>query len=141
MTATTPTFSKYQLQWDQTTQWNNFPELGSIYSQEVVIYAIGNVTFIVSFQVSDVSSRLGFLFAEVKMIDENKNQTEMHYCFGQFHTNLGAMKFAQFALNHFIEWENWSVCPNFTPIEWINGDPIDLAGNEICIEEIIVTDY
>ena len=140
MTATTPTLSKYELQWDQTTQWDNFPELGSIYSQEIVIHAIGDVTFIVSFNVSDVSTRIGFLFAEVKMIEFGIDNA-MHYCFGQFHTNLGAMKFAQFALNHFIEWENWGVCPNFTPIEWINGDPIDLAGNEVCIEPIIVTDY
>ena len=137
----TPTLSKYELQWDQTTQWENFPELGSIYTQEIVIHTIGNVTFIVSFHVSDVSSRLGFLFAEVRTIDIYGNETAMHYCFGQFHTNVGAMKFAQFALNHFIEWENWGVCPNFTPIDWTNGDPTDLAGNEICIEEIIVTDY
>jgi len=135
-----PVLSKYTLQWDQSTQWDNFPQLGSIYSQEVMINAIGDVTFIVSFHVSDVSSRLGFLFSEVKMI-ENGNESVMHYCFGQFHTNLGAMKFAQFSLNHFIEWEDWAVCPNFTPVDWINGDPIDLAGNEVCIDEIIVTDY
>ena len=55
-----PALSKYELQWDQTTQWDNFPELGSIYTQEVAIHAIGNVTFIVSFHVSDVSTRIGF---------------------------------------------------------------------------------
>jgi hypothetical protein len=55
---------------------------------------------------------------------------------GQFHTNKGAKLFAQFALNHFIETETWSVCPSFEAVDYIDGDPHTLGGDEIVSELI-----
>lgn len=135
MICSTP--QKYQLQWDHSTPWAEPPSLGSVYTQPIKIHAVGDYTFEVSFHVSDSMLTLGCLFCEVKCTDEFRKESVMNYFFGDFITNMGAMKFAQFALEHFIEWENWAVCPSFEPIEWINGDPISVLTGE----QIVVNSY
>ena len=130
----TATLSSHQLQWDQTTQWANFPELGYIYTQTVTVEDTDGYSYQVAFHVSDVSRRLGMLFVEVKTIHETDSQT-LNYCLGEFNTNKGAMKFAQFALDNFIEHKNWAVCPSFKYVDWVAGDPYDLAGDEIVCED------
>lgn len=123
--------SKYTLQWDSYSQWeSNDNETGGIYTQKVKIYAVGDYTFEVEFRVGE-GRTLGILFCKVTAIDNYNNVSELNYAFGEFMTNRGAKLFAQFALNHFIETETWSVCPSFDPIEYINGDPYTLAGDEI----------
>ncbi len=56
---------------------------------------------------------------------------ECNYYLGQFKTNGGAMKFAEFALKNFIETETWDVVGNFEPIDYIDGVPYFLDGTEV----------
>ena len=131
MTATLQR-SKYALKWDSYSYFatNDETETGGIYSQKVTIHAVGDYRFEVSFRVGD-GRTLGILFAEVVMIDNYSNVSESNYNFGEFTTNKGAKLFAQFALNNFIETETWSVCPSFEPVDYIDGDPYTLGGDEI----------
>ena len=123
---------KYQLIWSHSTPWERPPELGGVYTQVVTIHAVGDYTYKVSFQVSDRIHTIGALFCCVDSIDSSGYHQTLHYFMGDFFSNLGAMKFAQFALQHFIEWENWSVCGCFEPFDWIEGDPISImTGEEI----------
>lgn len=124
--------SKYTLEWDSYSYFapNDDTETGGIYSQKVTIHAVGDFKFEVSFRVGE-GRTLGILFAEVVSIDNYNNVSESNYSFGEFTTNKGAKLFAQFALNHFIETETWSVCPSFESVDYINGDPYTLAGDEI----------
>jgi hypothetical protein len=55
---------------------------------------------------------------------------------GQFYTNEGAMKFAQFALDHFAETENWAVCGGFQYVDIIDGEYVTLDGEELVSELI-----
>ena len=115
-----------------STPWDRPPELGGVYTQVVTIHAVGDYTYKVSFQVSDRILTIGALFCCVESIDSSGYHQVLHYFMGDFNSNLGAMKFAQFALEHFIEWENWSVCGAFEPFDWIKGDPISImTGEEI----------
>jgi len=129
----TATLSRYTLNWINGTQWANFPELGSIYTDSVRIYSIDEAYYDVRFSVED-GRRLGLLFVEVASHDCDGYAYTRSYCLGQFHKNDGAIKFAQFALNHFIETETWSVCPSFQAVDYIEGDPHTLAGDEIVSE-------
>ena len=134
----TATLSSHQLQWDQTTQWASFPELGYIYTQTVTVEDNDQYSYKVAFHVSDVSRRLGMLFVEVKTIyltDPTFSPPTLNYCLGEFNTNEGAMKFAQFALDNFVEHNNWAVCPSLICVDWVYGDPYDLAGDEIVCED------
>lgn len=134
-TANSSIASRYDLVWDQTTQWANFPELGDIYTQEVQFWTLDNYRYTVSFDVGS-GQWLGLLFAKVVQVDLNFNESTLHYCFGQFYTNEGAMLFAKFALSNFIETETWLVCPSFQAIEYIWGDPYTLSGEQL-VSEII----
>ena len=131
MTTSSKT-NRYLLEWNHSTPWNKPPELGGVYSQTVTIHAVGETTFKISFQVSDTILTLGALFCTVEQFNSQGDHGVLHYFMGDFYSNLGAMKFAQFALEHFIEWENWSVCGSFEPMEWINGSPTSImTGEEI----------
>lgn len=126
----TATLSRYTLDWQNGTQWENFPELGDIYTDEITFYTVDGYRYVVSFNVGS-GRRLGILFVTVDQQDPQGYNQTMTYCLGQFHNNQGAIKFAQFALNHFIETETWSVCPSFEAVEYIEGEPHTLAGDEI----------
>ena len=121
--------SRYNLSWDCYSQWGE-PELGGIYTDCVHFDTVDDYHFAVSFRVGD-GRQLGLLFAEVVMVYPNIMTSKLHYCMGQFNTNKGAKLFAQFALNHFIETETWSVCPSFQCVDYIDGDPYTLGGDEI----------
>lgn len=110
-------------------------EIGGIYTDYVHFWAVGNYKFEVAFRVGE-GRTLGILFCEVNVTDSEFYTHKRHYAFGQFYTNKGAKLFAQFALNHFIETETWSVCPSFECVEYLNGDPHTLAGDEIVSELI-----
>jgi hypothetical protein len=130
----TDTLSCPILQWENGTQWSQFPELGSIYSEEVTFFTIDNhYKYVVSFKVAD-GRRLGLLFVNVHAQDSDGYVQNMQYCLGQFYTNTGAIKFASFALGHFYDHENWAVCPGFQSVDHIDGDPFTLAGDEIVSE-------
>ena len=132
----TSTLSRYNLEWSATrTQFcdDRLPDLGYIYTQDVTFYTVDNYRFTVSFDVGD-GRRLGVLFVTVEQTDPQWYSQKLHYCLGQFYNNHGAIKFAQFAFNHFIETETWLVCPSFEAIDYINGDPYTLAGDEIVSE-------
>ena len=130
------TLSRYELSWDCYSSWMpKDDEIGGIYSNYVHFHAVGDYKFEVSFRIGE-HRQLGLLFAEVNVTEPDGYVTKRHYCMGQFHTNKGAKLFAQFALNHFIETETWSVCPSFQCVEYINGEPCDLSGDEI-VSEII----
>jgi hypothetical protein len=131
----TATLSRYTLSWINGTQWDNFPELGSIYTHSVRIYSLDEGYYNVSFSVGD-GRRMGLLFVEVESHDCDGYAHTLNYCLGQFYNNQGAIKFAQFALNHFIETETWSVCPSFEYVDYIDGEPYTLAGDEI-VSEIV----
>ena len=131
--SVTRQLSKYTLEWNSYSQFA--PDAtpcrhGGIYTQKVKIYAVGDYTFEVEFKVGEWRT-LGILFAKVTTIDNYNNVSELNYSFGEFRTDEGAMLFAQFALNRFIESERWDVCPSFQAIEYINGDPYTLSGDEI----------
>lgn len=127
------TLSRYTLDWQNGTQWANMPELGDIYTDEVTFYTVDNYRYDVSFSVGS-GRRIGILFVTVDQQDPQGYNSSMTYCLGQFYSNEGAMLFAQFALNHFIETEKWSVCPGFQYVDYIDGDPHTLAGDEIVSE-------
>ena len=134
----TSTLSRYNLEWSATrTQFcdDRLPDLGYIYTQDVTFYTVDNYRYTVSFDVGD-GRRLGVLFVTVEQKDPQWHSQKLHYCLGQFYNNQGAIKFAQFALNHFIDTETWSVCPSFEAVDYIDGDPHTLAGDEIVSELI-----
>ena len=134
-TLSAPKVNRYDLVWDAYWSFSGEPELGGIYSNYVHIYAVGDYKFEVSFRVGD-GRTLGVLFCEVNVTDQDNYVTKRHYAFGQFYTNKGAKLFAQFALHHFIETETWLVCPSFEAIEYLNGEPYTLTGDEIVSEKI-----
>jgi hypothetical protein len=117
------------IEWDQSTPWDNFPELGSIYTQTLLVRNYDE-KYNVSFYVGD-GRCLGLLFVEVESYDCDGYAHTLNYSLGQFTTNAGAIKFAQFAFEHFCEEFNWAVCPSFEPVEYIYGDPHTLTGDEI----------
>ena len=123
--------SNYSLNWQSYSQWMpEDTEIGGIYTDEITFHALGDYTFRVTFRVGECAT-LGILFCEVEVTEPDSYVTKRHYAFGQFHTNRGAKIFAQFALNRFIETETWDVCPSFEPIDYINGEPYTLKGEEI----------
>jgi hypothetical protein len=128
----TATLSRYNLSWDCYSSWMpKDDEIGGIYTDSVHFDTVDDYHFAVSFRIGE-GRQLGLLFAEVVMIYPNRIDTsKLHYCMGQFNTNKGAKLFAQFALNHFIETETWSVCPSFECVDYIDGDPHTLGGDEI----------
>ena len=133
----TATLSRYELSWDCYSQWEpKDDDIGGIYTDSVHFDTVDDYHFAVSFRVGE-GRTLGLLFCEVVMIYPNRIDTgTLHYCMGQFYTNSGAKLFAQFALNHFIETEKWSVCPSFEAVDYIDGDPCTLGGDEIVSELI-----
>ena len=131
-TATAP-LSRYTLDWQNSTQWEDMPELGDIYTGEVSFYTVDNYRYTVSFNVGSWR-RLGMLFATVEQQDPQGYNQTMNYCLGQFYTNEGAMLFSQFAFNHFVETEKWLVCPSFKAVDYIDGEPHTLGGDEIVSE-------
>jgi hypothetical protein len=123
------TLSRYNLEWSPS-RGDEILDGGYIYTQEVTFYTVDNYRYVVSFNVDD-GRRLGLLFATVEQKDPQGYSHTLNYCLGQFYNNQGAIKFAQFALNHFIETETWSVCPSFECVDYIDGDPHTLGGDEI----------
>jgi hypothetical protein len=124
-----------KIEWENGTQWANFPELGSIYTQSMLVFDEYEGKYNVSFSVGD-GRRMGILFVEVESYDCDGYAHTMHYSLGQFYTNEGAMKFAQFAFDHFCLEQNWKVCPSFQALDYIGGEPYTLAGDEI-VSEIV----
>ena len=130
----TATLSCPTLNWINATRWDNFPELGSIYTDQVKFFTIDNqYQYTLSFLVND-GRQLGLLFVDVEQEDPEGYSHPLRYSLGQFYTNDGAIKFASFALNHFYDTETWSVCPSFQFVDMIDGDPFTLAGDEIVSE-------
>jgi hypothetical protein len=124
-----------KIEWENGTQWANFPELGSIYTQSMLVFDEYEGKYNVSFSVGD-GRRLGVLFVDVESYDCDGYAHTMHYSLGQFYTNEGAMKFAQFAFEHFCLEFNWKVCPSFQCLDYIDGEPYTLAGDEV-VSEIV----
>jgi hypothetical protein len=131
----TATVSRYKLDWENGTQWANFPELGDTYTQEVTVRSLDDYRYVVSFSIGS-GRRLGILFVDVEHYDASGYLQTMHYSLGQFYTNEGAMLFAQFAMNRFVDTEKWDVCPGFECLDYIDGEPHTLAGDEIVSELI-----
>jgi hypothetical protein len=119
-----------ELSWDAYWQWAGEPELGGIYTDTVSFWTDDNYKFTVSFRVGE-GRTLGLLFAEVVTINPQFEMSKMHYCLGQFYRNSGAKVFAQFALDHFMQTETWSACPSFHCVDYIDGDPFTLSGDEL----------
>ena len=131
----TATLSRYTLSWDCYSQWMpKDDDIGGIYTDSVHFDTVDDYHFAVSFRVGE-GRTLGILFCEVVMIYPNRIDTsKVLYAFGQFYANEGVKLFAQFALNHFIETETWSVCPSFQAVDYIDGEPHTLGGDEIVSE-------
>jgi hypothetical protein len=130
------TTSRYTLNWEAYSSWPPADDdIGGIYTDCVHFDAIGGYHFAVSFRIGQ-GRQLGLLFAEVVTTNTQGDYSKLHYCMGQFYKNSGAKLFAQFALNHFIDTETWSVCPSFQAVDYIDGEPYTLGGEEI-ISEII----
>ena len=124
-----------KIEWENGTQWANFPELGSIYTQSLLVFDEDEGKYNLSFHVGD-GRRMGLLFVELESYDCDGYAYTRHYCLGQFYTNEGAIKFAQFAFEHFCSEFNWKVCPSFECVDYIDGEPYTLAGDEI-VSEIV----
>ena len=120
------------LTWRSYGSDSNEPKLGGIYSDTVRIHTdYDQYSFKVSFRLGEKGRDLGILFCTVKTYEDNNFVGEMNYCAGEFRTNEGAKLFSQFALNHFIETETWAVCPSFEPVDYIDGTPYFLNGDEV----------
>jgi len=126
------TLSRYELTWDTYSQWiEESDQIGGIYSNEIIFSTEDDYRFTISFSVGE-SRQLGLLFCEVVMIYPDMLNIEIqNYCMGQFFTNNGAKLFCQFALNNFIETQKWLVCPSIQWVDYINGEPYTLGGDEI----------
>ena len=129
----TATLSRYTLNWINGSRWDSFPELGTIYTDQVTFYTVDGYRYSVSFLVND-GRQLGLLFVDVEQTDCDGYSQTLRYSLGQFYNNDGAIKFSKFALAHFIETETWSVCPGFQYVDMIDGEPYTLAGDEIVSE-------
>jgi len=132
------TLSRYELTWDTYSSSYELDdsEINGIYSNSIVFYTLDDFHYGVSFRVGQ-NRTLGLLFAQVVIIYPNRLDMETrHYCMGQFYNNKGAKLFSQFALNNFIETENFTHCPGFNAIDYINGEPYTLGGDEIVSELI-----
>ena len=126
----TTTLAPRKLSWDAYWQWDGEPEIGGIYTDTVSFYTDDNYKFTVSFRIGE-GRTLGLLFAEVITVNPQFETQTMHYCLGQFYRNSGAKVFTQFALDHFMQTETWSACPSFNCVDYIDGDPFTLSGDEI----------
>ena len=135
MNTATTTASKYDLVWDAYWSYDGMPELGGIYTNTVRVDKLEDWMFEVSFRMGE-GRTLGVLFCEVVSSRAGEFMGKLHYSFGQFHTNEGAIKFAKFALANFIETEKWDVCPSFEAVDYIDGEPYTLTGDEIVSELI-----
>jgi hypothetical protein len=135
VTLSAPKVNRYDLVWDTYWSYDGMPELGGIYSSNVRVYQLEDWQFEVSFRMGE-GRTLGVLFCEVVSSQKGKFIGKLHYSFGQFYTNEGAIKFAKFALANFIETEKWDVCPSFCAVDYINGEPYTLTGDEIVSELI-----
>ena len=127
------TLYAHTLEWENGTQWANPPELGSIYTQSLKVFDESEGHYNLTFRVGE-GRRLGLLFVDVESYDCDGYAHTLHYCLGQFYTNAGAIKFAQFAYDHFVETQSWSVCPSFEVVELIDGEPYTIKGDEIVSE-------
>jgi hypothetical protein len=134
-TLSAPKVNRYDLIWDAYWSYDGIPELGGIYTNTVRVYQLEDWMFEVSFRMGE-GRTLGVLFCEVVSSQANKFMGKLHYSFGQFYTNEGAIKFAKFALANFIETEKWDVCPSFEAVDYIDGEPYTLTGDEIVSELI-----
>jgi len=135
VTLSAPKVNRYDLVWDTYWSDDGMPELGGIYTSNVRVYQLEDWQFEVSFRMGE-GRTLGVLFCEVVSSQKGKFIGKLHYSFGQFYTNEGAIKFAKFALANFIETEKWDVCPSFCAVDYINGEPYTLTGDEIVSELI-----
>ena len=131
------TLSRYELTWDTYSQWiEESDQIGGIYSNSIVFSTEDDYRFTITFRVGE-GRQLGLLFCEVVMDYPNLvDSSSINYCMGQFFTNSGAKLFCQFALNNFIETEKWLVCPSIKWVDYINGEPYTLGGDEIVSELI-----
>jgi hypothetical protein len=116
----------------QSLVWNylNNQEqiVGGIYSNTIRT-TFDDFQYYLTFTVGS-GRELGILFVKVEMTSVAPTN-ECNYYLGQFKTNGGAMKFAEFALKNFIETETWDVVGNFEPIDYIDGVPYFLDGTEV----------
>jgi len=120
------------LTWRSYGSDSNEPELGGIYSDTVRIDSdYDQYSYRVSFIVGEGARDLGILFCIVETYESINFVGELKYCMGEFKTNEGAKLFSQFALNHFIQTETWAVCPSFEPVDYIDGIPHYLNGDEV----------
>ena len=114
--------------------WNllgNYEQtVGGIYSDTIKTSFRDGYVYDVSFTVGE-GRELGLLFAKVVHNDRSAGSYELNYCFGEFRTNIGAMKFAEFTIKNFIETETWDVVGNFEPVDYIDGVPHYLDGTEV----------
>jgi hypothetical protein len=133
MSTATLQVSALNVTWDAYWSYSGMPELGGIYSDSVRIETPDGYIFDVQFRVGD-HRVLGILFVKVTVTDPNGYCDHRHYSLGQFYTNAGAIKFSKFALGNFIETEKWDVCPSFQYVDYIDGEPFTLAGDEIVSE-------
>ena len=118
-----------------TLAWNllrNYEQtVGGIYSNTIKTSFRDGYVYEVSFTVGE-GRELGLLFAKVVQTPSRYSSSyELNYCFGEFRTNIGAIKFAEFALKNFIETETWDVVGNFEPVDYIDGVPHHLDGTEV----------
>jgi hypothetical protein len=118
------------LNWNNGTQWANEPNLGEIYADKYV-HQFADYTYSFEFWVGD-GRTLGILFVRTEFTIGDYTD-KVTYNFGQFHNNSGAKKFAQFALNDFIESFSWESVPSLQVVETHdNGGPLFyLNGEEV----------
>jgi hypothetical protein len=116
-----------------TLAWNllgNYEQtVGGIYSNTIKTFFWDEYVYEVSFTVGE-GRELGILFVKVEMTS-GAPTNERNYYLGQFKTNEGAIKFAEFALKNFIETETWDVVGSFQPVDYIDGVPYFLDGTEV----------
>lgn len=121
------------LEWDASWQYDGMPELGGIYTQPVKVELDGYI-YTLEFRVGD-GRTIGILFVSVGITypvsEWEFPETQSNYSLGQFRTNEGAIKFAQFAFNNFRQETKWDVCPSFQPLDYIQGVPYTYDDQEI----------
>ena len=102
--------------------------VGGIYSNTIRT-TFDDFQYYLTFTVGS-GREFGILFVKVEMTS-GAPTNECNYYLGQFKTNAGAMKFAEFALKNFIETETWDVVGSFQPVDYIDGVPHYLDGTEV----------
>lgn len=115
-----------KLNWINSTQYRNEPEVGNIYTDPVKIYwedynSVSEVEF----------TMYGTLLMFRSRYCNEEGILESHWCLGHFVNNKFAKQFAKYVLKGYAKTSGLAHCPAALYVDWEGGDAYNLAGELI----------